>query len=196
MISVYFCIYLTNRCIVIFCLPTCVIIPYKSKFYNYFSVYFVIFSFNAKFHIYDRKSFQFWKECKSISIFSQRWYLQKKHFNENVERWFWAQTRKLEKKRPSNSPFSDESDSLLSPPCADSCGFVHFESLIKILQHFLSRTLEDRLHSWICLKRILHDISHWWSPASCRSLQYPLPRGRQVSGSCQDTSAPDRDSVK
>ena len=64
------------------------------------------------------------------------------------------------KKRPSNSPFSDESDSLLSPPCADSCGFVHFESLIKILQHFLSRTLEDRLHSWICLKQILHDISH------------------------------------
>ena len=98
MISVYFCIYLTNRCIAIFCLPTRVIIPYKSKFYNYFSVYFVIFSFNAKFHIYDRKSFQFWKECKSISIFSQRWYLQKKHFNENVERWFWAQTRKLEKK--------------------------------------------------------------------------------------------------
>ena len=66
----------------------------------------------------------------------------------------------MRKKRPSNSPFSDESDSLLSPPCADSCGFVHFESLIKILQHFLSRTLEDRLHSWICLKRILHDISH------------------------------------
>ena len=66
----------------------------------------------------------------------------------------------MRKKRPSNSPFSDESDSLLSPPCADSCGFVHFESLIKILQHFLSHTLEDRLHSWICLKRILHDISH------------------------------------
>ena len=89
MISVYFCIYLTNRCIVIFCLPTRVIIPYKSNFT-------IIFQYIL--HLNDRKYLQFWKNVKSISIFSQRWYLQKKYFNENVERWFWAQTRKLEKK--------------------------------------------------------------------------------------------------
>lgn len=69
MISVYFCIYLTNRCIVIFCLPTRVIIPYKSKFYNYFSVYFVIFSFNAKFIYIIGNPFNFEKNVKAYLFF-------------------------------------------------------------------------------------------------------------------------------